>query len=241
MAINIQSMISNVERSLNEASRKASSKSAKTALALGEINTKTFLDIKRIMKEIEQYDVLVGIPDETNRRKDGTISNAELAFLHTHGVTKAPQRQEIQSHVDAGLNYKDARKLVHELHLMRSGSPAWKIPPRPIIEPAIEDSKEVLGGMMQSALSAFLSLDMEKGERRLKAAGMKAQNVTRAWFLNPKNNWAPNSPITIFKKGSDRPLIDTGELRKSITYVVQTPAGRLPKRIKTTKEKLKSR
>lgn len=30
--------------------------------------------------------------------------------------------------------------------------------------------------------------------------------------------WAPNSPITIERKGSSRPLIDTGRLRKSIDF-----------------------
>ena len=30
--------------------------------------------------------------------------------------------------------------------------------------------------------------------------------------------WTPNSPVTIARKGSSRPLIDTGELRASITY-----------------------
>ena len=33
--------------------------------------------------------------------------------------------------------------------------------------------------------------------------------------------WKPNSPATIQAKGSDSPLIDTGELRKSITSSVE--------------------
>lgn len=36
----------------------------------------------------------------------------------------------------------------------------------------------------------------------------------------------PNSPWTIARKGSSKPLIDTGQLRNSITYVVDV-AGRL--------------
>ncbi|MBY6921870.1 hypothetical protein HYH30_19035, partial [Clostridium botulinum] len=43
----------------------------------------------------------------------------------------------------------------------------------------------------------------------------------RAWFTNPSNNWAENSAETIKRKDSDKPLIDTGELRKSITYVIK--------------------
>ena len=33
-------------------------------------------------------------------------------------------------------------------------------------------------------------------------------------------NWKPNAPSTIRKKGSDRPLIDTGTMRQSVNYVV---------------------
>lgn len=34
------------------------------------------------------------------------------------------------------------------------------------------------------------------------------------------NNWAPNSESTIESKGSSTPLIDTGQLRQSISYKV---------------------
>lgn len=32
----------------------------------------------------------------------------------------------------------------------------------------------------------------------------------------------PNSPVTIALKGSSKPLIDTGEMRGSVTYKVET-------------------
>jgi len=71
--------------------------------------------------------------------------------------------------------------------------------------------------------------------------GKAAQNMCRDWFTNPKNGWPPNQPATVkgklrkmskskraaamavYKQGGsiDSPLIDTGELRKSIIYVVK--------------------
>ncbi len=54
----------------------------------------------------------------------------------------------------------------------------------------------------------------------LEKTGMLGQNIARAWFTNPDNAWAPNSPVTIAMKGSDKPLIDTAEMRKAIVYVV---------------------
>ena len=50
---------------------------------------------------------------------------------------------------------------------------------------------------------------------------MLAQSAAQNWFENPKNNWVPNAKSTIKKKGSNIPLVDTNELRKSITYVLR--------------------
>ena len=198
---------------------------------------KQFIDVKKLLKTISEYDVLVGIPDETTHRKSSNeVTNAELAFLHTNGVTKHKERKKIEAFIEEGYNYQEARKHVHELHIMRSGSPAWSIPPRPIIEPAIEDSKEVISKLLRNALGSFLKCEFDEGERKLRVTGMKAQNVVRAWFVNPKNNWAPNSPMTIALKGSARPLINTGEMRKSITYVVKVPKGKYIKRLKNLKK-----
>lgn len=111
-----------------------------------------------------------------------------------------------------------------------NGSPINNIPARPVIEPAVEDDKDRLSRMMESAF-----LQAEKGNigdatNKLKLAGMRAQNVCRAWFTNPKNGWPPNSPSVAARKmakGSTNPvpLIDTGELRKSITYFIKRKLG----------------
>jgi hypothetical protein len=54
----------------------------------------------------------------------------------------------------------------------------------------------------------------------LNRAGQVAENAARNWFVNPKNGWAPNAPSTIRRKGSDKPGIDTGEMRKALTHLV---------------------
>ena len=38
--------------------------------------------------------------------------------------------------------------------------------------------------------------------QHLEAVGMYAQNIVRAWFTNPNNGWASNSPLTIAKNGT---------------------------------------
>ena len=74
---------------------------------------------------------------------------------------------------------------------------------------------------MSKSLKAFFDFGIEKGVEELKKTGMFVQNKVRSWFTDSRNGWPPNAPSTIkAKKGKSNPLIDTGELRKSITYVV---------------------
>lgn len=116
------------------------------------------------------------------------------------------------------------------LFIHTNGSPVNNIPPRPVIEPALENDKDRLNSMMKTAAQYAMKGEKEKAVKQLKLTGMRGQNVSRAWFTSPKNNWPPNSPSVKArkrKKGSTnpRPLIDTGELRRSITYFVKLKGG----------------
>ena len=116
------------------------------------------------------------------------------------------------------------------LFIHTNGSPANNIPPRPVIEPALENDKDRLNSMMKVATQYAMQGEEEKAIKQLKLTGMRGQNVSRAWFTSPKNNWPSNSPAVEArkrKKGATnpRPLIDTGELRRSITYFVKLKGG----------------
>lgn len=106
------------------------------------------------------------------------------------------------------------------LFIHTNGSPINNIPPRPVIEPAIKNDQQRLNKMFNEATISVIKGKCSEADKKLEEIGIRGQNVSRAWFTNPDNGWAPNSPVTIKAKGSSRPLIDTGELRKSITYVV---------------------
>ncbi|MFC3768366.1 hypothetical protein [Paenibacillus sp. GCM10012303] len=180
--------------------------------------------VKKLLNELSKKQVYVGIPEggdsvregADNSESTGGITNAELLYVHTHGVRQKEMRDEMNPKVESGeMTYSKAYKLWLHTH----GSPLWKSPPRPVIEPAIEHSKDVIAKQLRMA--AQVALDGQDPAPELQKAGMLGQNVVRAWFTNPANRWPPNSPITAKRKGSDRPLIDSGELRKSITYVVR--------------------
>lgn len=60
-----------------------------------------------------------------------------------------------------------------------------------------------------------------KADKFIKKLGIVAEEVIQTAFETEGfGNWAPNSPATVAKKGSDKPLIDTGELRRSISSEV---------------------
>jgi hypothetical protein len=168
------------------------------------------------IKKLDSVDVLVGIPESGAAREGGGMTNAQLAFLNTHGVRKSSMISEMDS---TGQPYGAA----YDMYLHSHGSPAMRIPPRPIIEPAIEaaDNKEAISLELKAAGMELLNGHRDGFLNHLKLAGMTAQNAVRAWFTDSRNNWAANAPATVKKKGSDKPLINTGQLRKSITYVVR--------------------
>ena len=107
------------------------------------------------------------------------------------------------------------------LYIHTNGSPARNIPARPVIEPALKYHKEKVMTQYSKALTAAAEGDKKNLNTALIRTGLAGQNAARDWFTNPANNWSPNSPRTIAKKGSSRPLIDTATLRKSIVYVVR--------------------
>ena len=98
-----------------------------------------------------------------------------------------------------------------------NGSPAKNIPPRPTIEPTINENKARITKMFSEGVKNALSKD--GSTKDIEKLGIWLTNKIKAKFGS--DELAPNSPATIAKKKSDRPLIDTGQLRNSITYVIR--------------------
>jgi hypothetical protein len=180
--------------------------------------------VRTIMKGLENKQVYVGIPEGSdndravsvgNAENSSGITNAELLYIQTHGVRQAEMRAEMNPKVESGeMPYSKA----YQMYLQSHGSPLWHSPPRPVIEPAIEHSKDKIAKQLQKA--ATTALDGLDPSNELEKAGMMGQNIVRAWFTDPDNGWPANAETTIDAKGSERPLIDTGEMRKAIIYVV---------------------
>lgn len=98
-----------------------------------------------------------------------------------------------------------------------------KIPARPFMKQAYENNEKTI-----IVSSESLKSDVFKGEISVKGA-LKKLGV---WFKGriqkeiTDGDFVPNAPRTIEAKGSDKPLIDTGRMRQSINFQIETGEGK---------------
>ena len=93
----------------------------------------------------------------------------------------------------------------------------WKIPPRPFMRGWADSNKENIKQTMQSVAQAVSSGKIE-AETAVERIGQYCQDGIKSYIR--RGDFTPNSPATIEKKGSSRPLIDTGTMRNSIRYEI---------------------
>lgn len=174
--------------------------------------TKQLKEERQVMedlKRVAEAGIYVGIPESNAPRAEGEMNNAALLFIHTNG------------------------------------SPVRGIPARPLIEPALRDPENDAKIAEDLAEISRLILDGKYSQARkmMEITGQDATAMIDDWFESPKNNWPPNKDSTVkaklrktgkslkernklFEKyqagkvGINTPLIDTGALRRSITYVL---------------------
>ena len=175
-------------------------------------------DLKRILealKKLSEDELLVGVSADTAGSGRGEdINNAELAYIHTNGVRAAGMKAETDKAVEEGTPYP----LALQAYIKEHGSPAYRVPPRPFLEPGIEKHLNLVESGMKAALQDVLDGGDGRAQRERLGATMAAK--VQAYFQED-NGWPPNAPSTIKKKGSAQPLVDTGALRQSITYIIR--------------------
>lgn len=152
------------------------------------------------LKLLEDEQVLVGVPAEKAPRtsaeakaKGMEINNAALAYIHNYG------------------------------------SPANNIPARPFLEPGIENAKDSISTQMQKAGDAAMAGKRDAVHNNLEAVGLMASTSVKMKIRT--GPFAPLGAATIRARerraghalgpGDIRPLIDTGQMLNSITYVIR--------------------
>jgi hypothetical protein len=141
------------------------------------------------VKMLPGKDVLVGVPEEKNRRQGDPATNATLAYLHDNGV------------------------------------PEMNLPARPFLHPGIKSALPQIKKYMAAAGKAALEGAPQRIERNLHAAGIAATSAVKRYITSgPLAPLAPSTLAARRRRGrtGTKPLIDTGQLRQSITYVVRS-------------------
>jgi phage gpG-like protein len=103
--------------------------------------------------------------------------------------------------------------------ILHFGAPNAGIPARPFLSMAFDQHREPLAKMgaelMGKVILGEVSLDKALGLMGAKLAAESKKTITVGSQLTP------NAPATVAKKGSDRPLVDTGRLLNSITWAIE--------------------
>jgi len=159
------------------------------------------------IKRIAEVGIYVGIPEEKNIREDGKMNNATLLYIHTHGSEKR------------------------------------NLPPRPLIEPALEANDDKIAADLAEVSRLLLDGNYKGALKMMHTTGKDALNMITDFYDDPsQNQWPRNQDATVrakikkkykskkkrkeameeYRAGGevDQVLVDTGALRKSITYVV---------------------
>lgn len=147
----------------------------------------------------DQKSLLVGVPEsEAARGEDAQLLSGKVSVTNAYLV---------------------------DLHTR--GSDLTNLPPRPIIQPVLDKNSDYIEEVLRQVEVDKLEGKVESAESSLDRLGLFLQGEIRDWFENPSNGWAPNVPSTVLRKhglvdAQDVPLVDTGALRNSLTYVIES-------------------
>lgn len=122
-------------------------------------------------------------------------------------------------------------------YILTNGSPVNHNPPRPFLEPGLNQpdvQQKVIRHMKRSAAAA-IDNDFGGAMDQLDMAGQAGEDGVKDYMAS--GAFAPNAPFTIEggwmrnrvsgkpfhadPKGSSKPLIDTGDLQEAITHVLE--------------------
>lgn len=158
-----------------------------------------YIGLVKGTKFLAEMRVLVGVPGEK--------------------TTRNPDQDEAGSPItNAALAY------IHD-----NGAPEANIPARPFMLPGLKKVQTEIAQRLRTAGVSALNGNQDQAERRLEGIGLVAVSSIRATINEGVP--PPLAPATIAGRQArgrtgTKPLIDTGQLRNSITYVIRKAKGR---------------
>lgn len=104
------------------------------------------------------------------------------------------------------------------LSIHEHGTIDGRIPARPLLSSVIKQEKEYIDNGFELYIKLKDEGKLSDADKQLEKMALYLEAKLVAYFTS--NDWKANAPSTIAKKGSARPLIDTGDLRRAIRAFV---------------------
>lgn len=92
------------------------------------------------------------------------------------------------------------------------------IPSRPFMRDSVDKHADQINAFIVAQKKLFAQGKIT-AEQMLNAIGVFQKGLVQNEIVD--GEFVPNAPSTIKRKGSDRPLIDTGKMRQSVNYVIK--------------------
>jgi hypothetical protein len=97
-----------------------------------------------------------------------------------------------------------------------------KVPARPFMKQTMDHTKPKFQGAMRDLVKMIFAGQMSTKIALERIGNLGASEVKWSFTVE---KFAPNAAYTIARKGSSRPLIDTGALRQGVTWIVRMKSG----------------
>lgn len=173
------------------------------------------------LESLLSHEVLVGIPASSAARapeKKSEFHSFSAAGIR-EGLEKADAARAGRDPAapvtidNATLGY------IHE-----HGAPSVNIPARPFLVPGVQQARDQITKVLSQGVEAVTNGNRQAAMNSLDKAGLIAQNAVRRKIT--EGPFVPLKPRTLAARRArgrtgEKPLIDTGQLRRSITYVVR--------------------
>lgn len=150
-----------------------------------------------------------------------TFRDIDRGLLRIVRELRTLQRLETRVGLHADAQHKDpdggtfqqtaAIGAIHEF-----GAPGANIPRRPWLSSALERNARRLAEIKRRLLASIYE-GRRSARQSIGLLGQAFEDMVKANIT--QGPWVPNAPGTIAAKGSDRPLIDTAQMRASVRHV----------------------
>lgn len=180
---------------------------------------KTIDNLPKVSKDLKQLtgrSVLVGVPSTKNTR--GIPAKTMEKFNKLGGKKPSAKLRRALLHDSSGVSNATIAAIQDK------GSDLANIPPRPFLKAGVLADRKNIEARMAAVGRAALRDDPTAVDRALHAVGLEAANaVKRKITAGPFVRLAPGTLRARRSRGrkGTKPLIDTGQLRNSISYVVK--------------------